>query len=83
VQPVGLSAYSASTPATSRGHALRTKLIHPDEAARTLEFILGERSGMRHEMDAPPCRRTWLATGDLRDEILTHDREPVSRAFVP
>jgi diguanylate cyclase (GGDEF)-like protein/PAS domain S-box-containing protein len=49
-----------------------TELIHPDEAARALEFILGERAGVPHEMTLRRADGTWLATETVRTNLM-HD----------
>ena len=48
------------------------ELIHPDEAARALEFILGDRSGLPQEMTQRRADGTWLATETLRTNLM-HD----------
>jgi diguanylate cyclase (GGDEF)-like protein/PAS domain S-box-containing protein len=48
------------------------ELIHHDQAARTLEFILGERSGTPEEITLRRADGTWLDTETLRTNLL-HD----------
>jgi diguanylate cyclase (GGDEF)-like protein/PAS domain S-box-containing protein len=48
------------------------ELIHPDEAARALEFILGERTAVPQEMTLRRADGTWLATETMRTNLV-HD----------
>jgi len=48
------------------------ELIHPDQAARALEFILGEKTDCPFEISLRRSDGTWLETETLRTNLL-HD----------
>src|SRR5207302_1772802 len=48
------------------------ELIHPDQAARALEFILGEKTDCPFEISLRRADGTWLETETLRTNLL-HD----------
>ena len=58
-------------PVTLEGTSF-AELIHPDQAARALEFILGEKTDCPFEISLRRSDGTWLETETLRTNLL-HD----------